>query len=78
MKLAKLWVTLLIIRTVQCIEPEVCTDGDEVFRGIARYRYVLSNSKTVRLDVSELSSVCDAGVYCRVFCLFDSMEWIFF
>ncbi len=39
---------LLIIRAVECIEPEVCSDDDEVFRGIARDRYVISNSKTVR------------------------------
>ncbi len=75
---AKLTVLMLIIRAVQCIEPEVCSNGAEVFRGIARDRYVISNSKTVRLDVSKLSSVCDAGVNCREFCMFDSLEWNFF
>ncbi len=78
MKLAKLTVLLLIIRAVQCIEPEVCSEYYEVFRGIARDRHVISNSKTVRLDVSKLSSVCDAGVNCREFCLVDSLEWNFF
>ncbi len=75
---AKLMVLLLTIRAVQCIEPEVCSKYYEVFRGIARDRHVISNSKAVKLDVSKLSSVCDAGVYCREFCLVDSMEWNFF
>ncbi len=75
---AKLMVLLLIIQAVQCIEPEVCSNGDEVFRGIARDRHVISNSKTVRLDVGKLYSVCDAGVNCREFCLVDSLYWNFF
>ncbi len=69
---------MLIIRAVQCIQPEVCSNGDEVFRGIVRDRYVISHSKAVRLDVSKLSSVCDAGVNCREFCFVDSLEWNFF
>ncbi len=75
---AKLTVLMLIFRAVQCIEPEICSNGDEEFRGIARDRFVISISKTVRLDVSKLSSVCDAGVNCREFCMFDSLEWKFF
>ncbi len=77
MEFAKPWVILLIIRTVQCIEPEVCTNGDEVFREIARDRCVISNSKAVRLDVGQLSLVCDAGANCREFCLIDSLDWNF-
>ncbi len=75
---AKVTVLLLIIRAAQCIEPEVCSNGAEVFRGIARDRYVISNSKTDRLDVSKLSTVCDVGVDCREFCLISSLEWNFF
>ncbi len=78
MKLAKHTVLFLIIRAVQCIEPEVCSNDDKVFRGIARDCYVISNSKAVRLDVGKLYSVCDAGVNCREFCSVDSMEWNFF
>ncbi len=78
MMFAKLTVLMLIFRAVQCIEPEVCSNGDDVFRGIAQDRFVISNSKTVRLDAIKLSSVCDHGVNCREFCLFDSLEWIFF
>ncbi len=65
MMFAKLTVLMLIIRANQCIEPEVCSNGDDVFRGIAKDRYVISNSKTVRLDAIKLSSVCDAGVNCE-------------
>ncbi len=78
MMFAKLTVLFSIFRAVQCIEPEVCSNIDEVFRGIARDRYVISSSKTVRLDVSKLSTVCDAGVNCREFCLLNSLEWNFF
>ncbi len=78
MKFAKLTVIFLIIRAVHCIEPENCSIDDEVFHGIARNRYVISNSNTVRPDVSKLYSVCDAGVNCREFCMFDSLEWNFF
>ncbi len=78
MMFANFTVLRLIIRAVQCIEPEVCSNGAEVFRGIALDRYVISNSKTVRLDVSKLSTVCDVGVECREFCLLASLEWNFF
>ncbi len=78
MKLVKLTVLFLIIRAVQCVEPEVCSNDDEVFRGIARDRFVISYSKTVTLDIGNLYSVCDAGVNCREFCLVDSLEWNFF
>ncbi len=78
MMFANFTVLMLIIRAVQCIEPEVCSNGAEAFRGIARDRYVISYSKTVRLDVSKLSTVCDVGVDCREFCLIASLEWNFF
>ncbi len=78
MMFANFTVLMLIIRAVQCIKPDVCSKGAEVFRGIARDRYVISNSKTVRLDVSKLSTVCDVGVDCREFCLLVSLEWNFF
>ncbi len=75
---AKVTFLLLIIRAVQCIETEGCSNGAEVFRGSARDRYVISYSKTVRLDVNKLSTVCDAAVDCREFCLLASLEWTFF
>ncbi len=74
MDFARLTVVLAVILTAHCIEAEVCSNDDEVFCGIARDRYVMSNSKAVRLDVSKLSSVCEAGVNCREFCMLDALE----
>ncbi len=56
MEFARLTVVLAVVLAAHYIEAEVCSKDNEVFRGIARDRCVNSNSKTVRLDVSNLSS----------------------
>ncbi len=78
MEFASRKVVLALIFAAHIIKAHVCSKDDEVFRGFARDRSILSNTKTVRLGVSILSSVCDAGVYCREFCWVDSLEWNFF
>ncbi len=55
MEFASWTVVLAVIQAAHIIKADVCSKDDEVFRGFARDRSIISNTKTVRQGVSILS-----------------------